>query len=330
MGLIELGVVLVLFVVVVVGVLASARRRRSFQRATAFLKGHARIQDVRWVGNDEVRLQTRLGPGRAELLRTGGTDEVRAELELDVGRRWPELVLRRAGVADRVVAGDVQVGDPDFDRRWAIESGSTAGAWMALRPAVRRCVLGLDLERLELRGRRLLLLPDDGALSRPFVSKALALAELLSVGAWDGLAESLGLVEEATGLLAGEVDGFPLRLEVLGRDRVEVAVRVRAGLHAVHADHAEALEVPAVSLNNPVLAGLVALAGEPVQLERLDEGEPQLTEALLQVVHGHPGSRVDPQGVRLVAPTASPDQLGLLVEKALRLARALASPVQDS
>lgn len=330
MGLIELGVVTVLFIVVVVGVLASSRRRRSFKRAMTFIKGHARIQDVRWVGNHEVRLITRLGPGRAELVRTGGTDEVRAELELDVGRRWSWLSLQPATLGEKLVQDDVQVGDPAFDGAWTIQSASTAAACMALRPAVRRCIEGLGVARMELKGRRLLLQPADGALSRPFVVKALALAELLSTGAWDQLAESLGLLEEATGLLVGEVDGFPVRLELIHGERVDLHIRVSSGLYAIHAKEAAKLGARPVQLNNPVLSGMVSLAGSPQLIERLDAGEPRLTEALLQVVHGLPGSSVDPTGVRLEASTRAPDRLGLLLEQGLRLARALEAPVQDS
>ena len=124
---------------------------------------------------------------------------------------------------------------------------------------------------------------------------------------WDELAEAHGLVG-GYGLLCGEIDGVPVRVE-------PEQVRLGHGLdlpEGIVVAHKERLDGEA--LGDPVL-DLCLRTTAPWSVE------PQAAEALLEVLHGRPGSRLTTEEleVRIVGEELEPALLaGLRLVEALR------------
>ena len=283
-------------------------------------------------------------------------------LEIEIPRLLPSLrVVPAAGHGVRRVgalARPFTTGHLSFDQRFeaALEGPPTAealvdatlgalimGLWeaggevdveLALRPSLDH---GLTVASIGHTGW--LLDPDTLA---AFLERGIAFAESL-MRRWDlpwlALAGHLGL-EPAPAEpklirgLQGHVEGHRVEIfEVMGhpmhRTLISVAVDSIPGLRIVLQDRAEDegwLRHRHLT-TNPVLDMLVAVRSEPPWQPLLQAlmAEDTVTELLLSVVHGHPGSLVTHQRVVLLVPGAPQESLGALVAQALALARALRS-----
>ncbi|MCP4805946.1 MAG: hypothetical protein GY913_03900 [Proteobacteria bacterium] len=136
---------------------------------------------------------------------------------------------------------------------------------------------------------------------------------------WADASRSLGLSLEPNGRMTGEIDGLGVHVRARD-DRTRVRVRIPTTVRAVHADHVLEFAQPT---GNPVLDQLAKVSGP------LEVHDAEVVEALLAVVHGYPGSRVDGDGVRLDAAGAVED-VAPLVHAAIRLARRLQTTLSRS
>ena len=135
--------------------------------------------------------------------------------------------------------------------------------------------------------------------------------EIAASSPWRDVAKRRRLELDRNGRIAGELNGFRVLVRA-NDDETNVRVRFETAARAVHKD----LPLASEHTGNPVLDGLVKVAGP------LDPHDPQVVEALLAVIHGHPGSRVDEDGVLLEAQGPVEDVEPLL-DAAVRLAEVL-------
>lgn len=299
------------------------QRRRAFERLVAYLEKHRSVQGLKRFGSDEARFETRHGPGSIRLASAtdGDIGGLRVlQIEVLCGRQWSPVHLHSSGVLPSMVLPqkDIQVGDARFDADWTIRSSDPRAARLALTPAVRDLVQKLKLRELRLSGRRITVTRQDGAPPVALIAGALKLAELLSEGGWDRVAEKLGLTQDDEGTLTGLVRGVPLTAMLDGEDTVVSARVTGHGVRAVHKDLGGG-----VSIGDPVLDGLVSLRGDPEHLRQVLD--PDTAGALLAVVHAYAGSEVGPAGVRLVFPGMAIDELEELVERVVTLAESLSA-----
>ena len=89
-------------------------------------------------------------------------------------------------------------------------------------------------------------------------------------------------------------------------------------LQVVHADRSGNVQEP-IDLHNPVLDSLIAVGGEPGAVALFDDED--FVGPLLEVVHRHPASSVDDEGVTLRAEGLG--ELAAALGRALELASAL-------
>ncbi len=130
--------------------------------------------------------------------------------------------------------------------------------------------------------------------------------------------------------LEGQVEGFRIsvhELHAVGRPITEIVILQDSihGLRIAHKDHARLQGwLPlAAPVGNPVVdMMLAAKASDRGLLERLLADE-ELTAALLEVLHGHPGSELSASGLKLQLRGHLARDLLEPVEQALTLARAL-------
>jgi len=296
--------------------------------------------------------------------RVGRSDapEKSMRLEIEIPRLLPSLrIVPAAGHGVRRVgtlARPFTTGHVAFDRRFAAvfegpptaealvdatlgalimglwEAGGEADVELALRPSLAH---GLTVASIGHTGW--LLDPDTLA---AFMGRGIALAEALMFR-WDrywlAVAGRLDLEPapaepELVRGLRGHVEGhrvevFELAGGPMHRTRISVAVDSIPGLRIVLQDRAKDegwLRRRRVTAN-PVLDMLVAVRSEPPWQPLLQAlmAEDAVTELLLSVVHGHPGSLVTHQRVVLLVPGAPQESLGALVAQALALARAIRS-----
>lgn len=144
-------------------------------------------------------------------------------------------------------------------------------------------------------------------------------------GPWTRLAADRGLAVAPDGdLLSGRVDGIALTVRFVAADpgRTDVVATFHPALPL------GSVLGPAgsgsVRLGDPVLDGMIGVATpEPEALaERIARDE--VRGLVLEVVHGHPGSEVAGDTVRLAVPGRLRAELGAKVDLALALAGALA------
>ncbi|MCP4804781.1 MAG: hypothetical protein GY913_30145 [Proteobacteria bacterium] len=137
---------------------------------------------------------------------------------------------------------------------------------------------------------------------------------------WVELAPSLGLqVDDAW--LVGTKSG--LDVEVVyenGQTSVIARCSPAHALQAMHIERAGSIREP-LDLDNPVADGLIAVGGEPELIHRLQDEA--FLGAVLAVVHAHPASVVDSEGVTLRAYGLRVADLHELVDAAVALARQL-------
>ena len=137
---------------------------------------------------------------------------------------------------------------------------------------------------------------------------------------WRDHAESWGLEVDGSALV-GSVEGHPVRCTYDGADTV---VHVRCDppheLQAVHKDRAGSIRQP-LDLDNPVADSLIAVGGEPEAIPLFDDEA--FLGAVLEVVHGKPGSTIDGEGVTIRAGGLWKVELPRLIEAGVRLAKQL-------
>jgi len=309
----------VAFVAVAAGFFIRKRQADAFERIIKWLKNTRHVHDARRSGPQSVEFVLEEGPGSARLTSYASArgDGLRLIVEVPLSRSLPEMTLTPKGL----VGGgeDVLTGDKKFDKKWLLRAGRPDAARLAFGPSARSALSDLKLTEVKVVGAVLRLTQDDGVPSVPLMVAAFRLARALTGGAWRRLAEELGLVMEGE-VLTGFIEDREVRIQLWGGN-TRVVVRVPGhGLTACHKDHAKFRGVP---IDNPVVSSLIAVKGDPALLNEMLTDE-ALVGPLLEVVHGHPGSQVDPTGVTLHVEGVATEDLRELVPKALRLAHALA------
>ncbi len=84
-----------------------------------------------------------------------------------------------------------------------------------------------------------------------------------------------------------------------------------------------------VATGNPVLDGMIYTTADEPQRLRSVLRDPALTPLLMEVLHGHPGSNLDHQGLVIWAPGVAGVRLDELVDLGLELARAFGAGVGE-
>lgn len=232
-----------------------------------------------------LRFPTRYGPGQLE----DAIGEIVATLP--VARAVPDFRLDPSGL-----------------------SGTDAARQLLAQEGVRAAIERLTPSAIEVCQGRLRVLYTEV----PGLEHVLGLAEALRRDEWAELGESFGCERVGRGL-AGDVDGHSLVIVV--NDERDTLVHL-GGSFALLADKAGTVFAHSTKLDNPILDRFVALSGDKDDLRRR-MSDPEAVEALLEVVHGHPGSRIDAEGITLVFRGIAVQELPELVAKVRRLAKAL-------
>ena len=134
-------------------------------------------------------------------------------------------------------------------------------------------------------------------------------------GVWVEQAERLGL-EVGEGL-SGTIDGLAVQILYEGGG---TTVLVRCSPTDLQIRHAGGRVRDPLDLDNPVADSLIAVGGDPAWVERFQDEA--FLGAVLAVVHAHPESVVDSEGVT-VRTSGLQGNLDALLEPALDLARRL-------
>lgn len=288
---------------------------------------------------------------------SGGVQD-RMKLTIRVQRVLPQLSLRPQGAIAEVGvalgAQDIASGDPDLDRRFVIASPEPEVARELLRSPVVRAVfrmtrgqpgtqLWLDLLPDSLAGSSELVVMCSGWSTehhelRELVAVAKELGRAL-VQAWDRpwleAAHARGLAvgklgQRGAAALVGVLDGIPLEARARRgpagwRTEVTAWVDGLAGLRVLHRDTAreEGWDDDRIEAGNPVLDMLVAARADDPDALRCLLADELLTEELLPVVHGRPGSVLQHDSVRLLEQGRLTTTLGEAIDDALALAKAV-------
>jgi hypothetical protein len=279
-------------------------------------------------------------------------------IELRLHTPLPDLTVRPGGqyygVVGLLEGQDIQLGHPVLDRDFRIQGPEVDAVRFMIRGDVVPCIFALTragswgalkievapLEEREgstLRVYRSAWVEQVDSI-RGQVDAACALAQAMMdrwIAPWTGPAErwELQLEQQRSGplhSLAGTVDGLPLRVQQLvdrGRKttRIRISMSTLGGLRMAHRDHAREVGwLPlAAPVGNPVLDMLVAVKSYEPELVRALLADEDLTTELLEVLHGHPGSELNQQGLSLVLPGHLHADLEGPIEQALALARSL-------
>jgi hypothetical protein len=214
----------------------------------------------------------------------------------------PDFSLRRAGFLDR---GPLRTGDPAFDQVFVLKGDAAAlrrfgmearkAAAQLPRPTRITSEAGV-LSVAEWAG--------DVAQAERFIKRSLAFCVALSFDSWAALGTA--------GLAEVEPDcwrGGPVEVAIVRGPRTRVIIRGGFPLSCVLAD-APPLRGRIETLN-PVADQLVQVAGDPDIVRPLLADEDFLG-ALLELVHGNPGSTLYPQALSLVVRGVSEEPLKLL------------------
>lgn len=310
-------------------------------------------------GPGAVRLHR---PEGTVLLRRNEASSAEADwplvLELELHTALPQLTIRPGwqyyGVVGAFKGQDIQVGHPKLDGDFRIQGPDAEAVKIVLRGEVVPRILdltrgkswgGLKIE-VEPRGEQ------EGSTLRVYrgawveqidrirgqVDATCALGQALVdrwLAPWSGPAERWGLHLEQQRIsplhnMVGTVDGFPLRVHQAvneGRKttRIRVTMPTLGGLRMAHKEHARAVGwIPlAAPVGNPVLDMLVAVKAYELDRVRALLNDEELTTDLLEVLHGHPGSELNQQGLTLELPGHLQAELEGPIEQALALAAKL-------
>jgi len=254
----------------------------------------------------------------------------------------PETAL--SGVSKALGGQDIELGDPALDHAFVIR-GISEEVRGLLSPEIcsqiarlrdlhssRHLELALEPVRggsgMLLRVRKKEWLTDEDLL-RTYISVATELASAVRerhLAPWRAASEALGLTltEEPRKLtLSGSVHGVRVQatLELSAKQRwltrIYAETRGPPGLRLVHVDHGEGASI---RLADPVLGMMVHVSGEePAAVSALLQSA-ELTETLLPIVHGYPGSTVTEDTVTLVSRERLWGRLTERVEQVARLA----------
>ena len=207
----------------------------------------------------------------------------------------------------------VDVPDLVLRRRLLYQSGPTENTRVEVvrrvdarvRDLARR--LGTDVEVSVADGVFTAVTPASSAAAlTEFVLRAAELRSELSRDMWGGLIEA--------GFEEVEPNCFRTGLvEVAGMAGPQTRVVLRGGfpLSCVHGD--QPLPDHHVDTHNPVVGSLVHVAGDPEPIRALlQEGD--FVGALLELVHGHPGSSLSPSALMLVVPGVAENPLELVAK----------------
>jgi hypothetical protein len=345
--------------VALVGASFAVRRRRPPDVTRRLRALHAAGAGRLQAGLEQVLVvDSRLGPIEHRYLVQGADPPVETtRLELRLPRLLPALRLRPqlGGLGDPAATrpDEIVLGDIGFDRRFLIRGPDPEAVRTVLDDEARRTLYALI--KGHWRSLSLQLEPDDvlgGTALRMDLQRWLLSAESLAavhrhlllsveamIRAWDApwlqVAERLGLrpvLSEEPGRLAfaGELEGRPLRLEQRGAGArahallaVELALPLE--LEAAHRDVAqeEGWLPLRETQGNPVLdATLAVRSGHPERC-RLLLADDALTGALLPVLHGHPGSRLEHRRLQVRVAGGYGEGLGEAVDDFLLLVQAL-------
>jgi hypothetical protein len=286
-----------------------------------------------------------------------GSSPERMRLELRLQRVFPHLRLSPEGLlADlgkAIGVQDMASGDDDLDRRFLIAADDPPLARELLRPPVVRALfrlfrgqpgtlVWLELEPDSLAGFSDLVIHSSGWVTnhedlRDLMGAAEQLAEVL-VRAWDTpwleAAHARGLAvgklgQRGSSTLVGVLDGIPVEARARRtpsgwRTEVTAWVDTLPGLLVVHSELAEeqGWADERVSLGNPVLDMLVAAKADDSAALRALLTPQAVTDELLPVVHGRPGSSLRHDSVRLVERGRLTEGLGAAIDDTLALAQA--------
>jgi hypothetical protein len=293
---------------------------------------------------------------------TGAAEQRQMRAKLIIRRVLPRFWIRPQGslaeVATALGRQDILVGHPDLDRRFVIAGDEPARIEELFDLPVARAVLGLSLWHgaqvwaelspdllsahsvLEVRCTGWL---DSHEQLRSLIEAVEQLGAELA-RSWDApwleAAHARGLAvgklgKRGTSTLVGVIDGVPVEARARRgpqgwRTEVSAWVDVLPGLRIVHRDTAreEGWDGDRVPLGNPVLDMLVAARVQEPQALRDMLADEALVEALLAVVHGRPGSALQHDSVRLVAPDRLTAELPEALDDVLELARMLGARVE--
>ena len=241
----------------------------------------------------------------------------------------PPLTLRRHADDNpfKLFEGvDIQVGEPLFDRTWRIQ-GKAFETRMALTRPAQEQVASAAPQRLEVRGSTMTVKWEDRETPSPreLSRRVLACLELrasLRDGGWTSLSEGVGLRLVRRGLLDGVVRGIPVEVRY-GSEGTRIRAAVPSPFTATRKDARQGVIARPWPTNNPVLDQLLLVGGD-ASLAASVLAREELVGALLAVVHGWPGSRLDRDGVLLSAPDPLVDEaLSSALEQVVALARVL-------
>ena len=236
-------------------------------------------------------------------------------------------------MADLFGARDIQLGtalDPELRINGVDENGirelltdaEVHEAIRAILDAGGRIELSGSGLTVKVRGRH-----TDHAASR--ASEAIRLVHALTAagrGAWETLAHAHGLaIDEAAAQISGTLRGVDVMIELLrGRSRTTritalIARPLPGGTAVVHKDLGGGGE----RLGDPVLDGMVVARTSDAGALSDRVCQDEVRGALLEVVHGYPGSVLRSDRVELTAPGRLGRELKTAVNAAVELAAAL-------
>ncbi|HJN72885.1 MAG TPA: hypothetical protein QGF58_03025 [Myxococcota bacterium] len=223
------------------------------------------------------------------------------------------------GVKAWLGPSDVEVGEARFDGRFELHGPDADGLVALFGPAGREaaCELGAGVD---LRADHTLLdarwIVTDAGYAVDHIQAFLAFRAALSVERWPEL-QSLGFEREGL----GQWTRGPLQVAILGRP--PRLVLELAGTFPLLCAGRDALPpAAAFETHNPVVDQLVRVGGNPDTVRPLLADEDFLA-ALLELVHGHPGSSLTPARIRLVVPGVPDEAPTDLLERIEDFARRL-------
>ena len=230
-----------------------------------------------------------LGDHRVRIQRASQGWDVDVSASAPAG--CPEFRLLRAGHVS-LVSQDIRVGDAGLDARWVVQSRSVLlmrttfpyGIEDVLPELTRELTLSKGLLHIRVH---VPLKPIQEAVEE-LVAGMSGIRDELTVGRWAG---SSTLEARALTRCSGKVGDLTVTARLVERGGLRTVIETRRPmpLSMWHKDHGR----PRTALNHAILDKLVYVEGDSSRLQ-----DPDTMSACLEVVHGHPGSRIEHWGVR--------------------------------
>ena len=242
---------------------------------------------------------------------------------------------------------DIELDAGSFDYAFRVVGWPVPAVRALLNPPVRRALLDTPhgLSKFRLSGTEFVIFTRtsiaDPQTITAFIRNSLACYELCvhsHEAPWRKLASSVGFsfthfsdvgCYRLDGVVGGAVlsatfdrgsakGGHPSRVTITGSWK-----RKDERLDGLHLCHREMAETPdagkAVQLNNPVLEQMIAVTGENQEDIRAFLGSEGVVEALLPLVHAHPGSIVQEKTMRVIVQGREIEEIEAVLEQAIRL-----------